>query len=69
MLRVALLTAQRVSKIAEMRWSDIVEHRRRVVAGGSCAAAKSCPSGYASEASWCVPMKGAPVALPKGKDQ
>jgi hypothetical protein len=29
----------------------------------------SCPAGYASEASWCVPMKNAPVAVPKGKGQ
>ena len=29
----------------------------------------SCPSGYASEASWCVPMRNAPVAVPKGAGQ
>ena len=29
----------------------------------------SCPSGYSSEASWCVPMKNAPVAVPKGAGQ
>ena len=29
----------------------------------------SCPTGYASEASWCVPMKNALVAVPKGKGQ
>jgi hypothetical protein len=29
----------------------------------------SCPSGYASEASWCVLMKNAPVAVPKGAGQ
>lgn len=29
----------------------------------------SCPSGYASEAAWCVPMKNAPVAVIKGKGQ
>ena len=29
----------------------------------------SCPSGYASEAAWCVPMRNAPVAVPKGKGQ
>ena len=28
----------------------------------------ACPSGYAVEASWCVPMKNAPVAVPKGAD-
>jgi hypothetical protein len=26
-------------------------------------------SPYSSEASWCVPMKNAPVAVPKGKGQ
>ena len=29
----------------------------------------SCPSGYASEAHWCVPMRNALVAVPKGKGQ
>ena len=29
----------------------------------------SCPSGYSSEASWCVPMQNARVAVPKGKGQ
>jgi len=29
----------------------------------------SCPSGYSSEASWCVPMANAPVAVPKGRGQ
>ena len=29
----------------------------------------SCPSGYASESAWCVPMKNAPIAAPKGKGQ
>lgn len=30
----------------------------------------NCPSGYASEAAWCVPMKkDAPVAVPKGAGQ
>ena len=29
----------------------------------------SCPSGYSSEAVWCVPMANAPVAVPKGAGQ
>ena len=29
----------------------------------------TCPSGYSSEAAWCVPMQNAPVAVPKGNGQ
>jgi hypothetical protein len=29
----------------------------------------ACPSGYASEAHWCVPMANAPAAVVKGRGQ
>jgi hypothetical protein len=29
----------------------------------------NCPSGYASEAHWCVPTQNAPIAVLKGRGQ